>query len=807
MGGAAAMGGEEPFWAPRWRGRPPRPRASASWRCRIALVVSALACAAASLHAGPALALPDGRGYELVSTAAGPNAEAFVPTAGRLPVSEEDGIFTDLPFQTAAGGDAIAYVGSPGSGEAGGDGIYGASAGNEYLAERSPAGWTSVDIQPTGVIHARYQAFSPDLSAGILDSSPNPLAAGAPPGNVLYERASADGGYEPIFTAAASNERYLEAHGVLDDGELGEAIAYAGASEGLGDEGLGDVLFEANDALPSTPASVDGGEAENNLYDSAGGRLYLVNVLPGGTPRPNATFGAPPEAEPETEEQEENGPDFSHAISTNGARVFWTALKAKEEEGKIVEEPRALYVRENATSETGASTVQIDATQGGSGPGGGGRFWTANSEGSRVFFTDSPERGLTGDTQPGSGTNLYEYDVESGALTDLTPSADARVQGVVAASEDGSYVYFVAGGALATGAKSQACEPKEAGEGTGCNLYVYHAGAPTPIALIATLDSRDGHAAAPFGTGAGHGNNGDWQPGLGLRTAQATPDGRHLVFMSSASLKTSELPSGYPNEGMQEVYLYDAETAELTCVSCGPGDAPPPIAGEVAQGAAAFVPISHSNTYMQRFISADGNRVFFDSPEPLVSEDGNGRQDVYEWERDGEGSCEAGPGCVYLLSGGTSAAASWLLDASSSGEDVFIITRAQLSGEDHNDAYEVYDVRVGATQPAAPAVCAPATPSACQPEPPPPASFSAPASAGFVGTGNLPPAAGVEAAMTAKPKPLTRAQKLMNALRACRKLKKHRRRAACERRAHARYARTASRKSKSSSGRSNGAGR
>ena len=105
------------------------------------------------------------------------------------------------------------------------------------------------------------------------------------------------------------------------------------------------------------------------------------------------------------------------------------------------------------------------------------------------------------------------------------------------------------------------------------------------------------------------------------------------------------------------------------------------------------------------------------------------------------------PGCAYLLSGGTSAAASWLLDASSSGEDVFIITRAQLTGEDQNDAYEVYDVRVGATQPVAPAVCAPSTPSACQPEPPSPASFSVPASAGFAGMGNLPPAAGVGAAM------------------------------------------------------------
>jgi hypothetical protein len=746
-------------------------------KCGVALVLSTIACAAAGFDAGAALALPDSRGYELVSTAAGPNAEAFVPTAGKLPVSEEDGIFTDLPFQASAGGGAIAYVGAPGSGEAGGNGIYGASAGNQYLAQRSNAGWTPVNIQPTGVIHARYQAFDAELSTGILDSSPNPLTAGAPPGNVLYERASATGAYQPIFTAAAPNERYLEASRVLDDGEPGEAIAYAGASENLAG-----VLFEANDALPSTPAALDGGEEENNLYDSAAGQLYLVNVLPDGTPQPNATFGAPPETEPEAEpgaEPElENGPDFSHVISTNGTRVFWTALQAKREEGKTVsEEPKALYLREDGTSETGARTVQIDATKGGSGPGGEGRFWTANSEGSKVFFTDSPEAGLTSDTHSASGANLYEYNVESGALTDLTPSADARVQGVVAASEDGSYVYFVAGGALETGAKPEACEPKEAGESTGCNLYLYHEGVTT---LIATLASRDGHAAAPFGTGAGHGNNGDWQPGLGLRTAQATPDGRHLVFMSSASL------TGYPNEGMQEVYLYDAETAQLTCVSCGPGEEPPPIAGEVAQGAAAFLPVSHSNTHMQRFISENGNRVFFDSPEPLVPEDSNGRQDVYEWERDGEGSCETSSGCIYLLSGGTSAAASWLLDASSSGDDVFIATRAQLSGEDQNDTYQVYDVRVGATQAVAPPVCSPSTPSACQPEPPAPPSFSAPASINFAGTGNLPPPPPPAAPVAAKPNPPT---PLARALKACKKLKKQSKRVACKRRARARYSR------------------
>ena len=46
---------------------------------------------------------------------------------------------------------------------------------------------------------------------------------------------------------------------------------------------------------------------------------------------------------------------------------------------------------------------------------------------------------------------------------------------------------------------------------------------------------------------------------------------------------------------------------------------------------------------------------------PLVAQDTNGQQDVYEWEREGTGSCTLGAGvnggCVYLLSGGDSGVA------------------------------------------------------------------------------------------------------------------------------------------------------
>ena len=72
--------------------------------------------------------------------------------------------------------------------------------------------------------------------------------------------------------------------------------------------------------------------------------------------------------------------------------------------------------------------------------------------------------------------------------------------------------------------------------------------------------------------------------------------------------------------------------------------------------------------------------MFFVSLEGLVPQDINEEQDVYEWERPGTGGCTESDGCVYLLSGGTSVGHSGFLDASESGGDVFIVTRANLDG-------------------------------------------------------------------------------------------------------------------------------
>jgi hypothetical protein len=84
-------------------------------------------------------------------------------------------------------------------------------------------------------------------------------------------------------------------------------------------------------------------------------------------------------------------------------------------------------------------------------------------------------------------------------------------------------------------------------------------------------------------------------------------------------------------------------------------------------------------------MSDDGGRVFFDTPDPLVSRDANGATDVYEWT----------PSGVALISSGRSHDGSFLLDNGPNGNDVFFTTTEGLDPGDRDESYDVYDARVG----------------------------------------------------------------------------------------------------------------
>jgi hypothetical protein len=191
-------------------------------------------------------------------------------------------------------------------------------------------------------------------------------------------------------------------------------------------------------------------------------------------------------------------------------------------------------------------------------------------------------------------------------------------------------------------------------------------------------------------------------------------------------------------------------------------------------------------------------------------------ENVYEYEPGGLGGCAGTGGCIGLISSGTSARESAFLDASTSGNDVFLLTAQPLVPEDTDGNFDVYDAHL--CESAAPCVThAAATPSACEREggeacqtyTPPPA-FGAPGTATITGSSNLVEqlhVLGEKVVVKPKPKPLSRAQKLAKALKACKKDKHKSKRVVCERQARKRYGPAKSRaKGKSSASKSSARG-
>jgi hypothetical protein len=719
--------------------------------------------------------LPDNRTYEMVTPPEHENADVYVPEAQGIDDST-DGIPTTRLFQVSADGSSVAYNGEATSG--GGNGEGGNGIGNQFLAKRLANGWVTDSIQPPGRFSTYYQGFSSNLSTGIISSGTaaepeNPPLSTEALGEgyrVLYKHATDGDLYQPFFTNNVHPNRpakpvaagHFGANvGVAVLGEAREAATFAGASSDYGD-----VLFEANDALLAGNGTLEtelendvkqeiteGGEHnENYLYDSVDNKLNLVDVSPEGRVMPGATFGAPPLNNPKQDD-----PNFRGAISADGSRVYWSSIETLYGEQKVsAERPTGIYLRENPEEPQSpivngkcsvlgdACTVVVSE--------GEARYWASAVDGRYAFYTE--------------GGELYRFDAEpvaGGASREILTGGGAGVVGVLGVSEDGEDVYFVAKGALAPGATTQTCEAE-----TWCNLYLLDKG---NIRFVARLSAGDGSQILL----SGRVEAGDWIGGLAKTRSLVTSDGESLVFMSRQSLSVTGYPDGYPNNGAEEVYVYEAGSNSLFCASCG----------STREGASGYLPVGWSSTRVPQWMSEDGNRVFFDSGTPLVPQATNGKQNVYEWEREGSGTCTTGSavhgGCVYLLSGGASVSASWLIGASESGNGVFVVTRAQLVPEDQNETFDLYDVRVDGAKPVSPPQC---TGTGCQGVPAPPPTFATPSSVTFEGVGNF--AAPTVTVVKARAKPLSRAQKLVGALKACRK-KSKRKRVICEAQARKRY--------------------
>jgi hypothetical protein len=668
------------------------------------------------------LDLPDCRAYELVSPtdtngqdATSYNAEASARASGAPEGTEP----------------AVVYS-SKGSFEA----PEGALLENQYLSRRTPAGWATQNTTPLFTAASSEEPnstypttyFTPELTAGLAVTSAQ-LGEAPPLGEHygVYLAQFADHSYryagpipakEPPWGASTDLERVVLTR--LGNGSL---VEQADGTE--------------------VPVSVTNTGTE--LAASAGSAQYAAGSYE---------------------------KDAWHSTSEDGSRVYFTTPFEQESEiarlfvrVNIGQPQSAVGVGGECLKPTGACTIEVSASKRKPADPVGprsARYWGASANGEKVFFTSDSE--LTQNAYTGvkdKAANLYEYDLATHELTDLTvDDADitegAAVQGVVQISEDGSYVYFVADGKLAAGAVQ--------GES---NLYVSHDGeAPGFIATLTAIDHTDW-----INVGARKG------AGPEVNTAVVNPSGSELAFISERGLPTVNFPTGYDSEqtaagecqneledqelesGMcREVYLYNSETQTMVCASCNPSGARP-----VGPSSLPGVNVSYnaSADYRPRDLLANGT-LFFNSKDALASGSSGGRRNVYEFE----------DGAVHAISAVSGGFESFFLDASPDGRNVFFASADRLLPEDPGGNTVVWDARQDGGFPVTATGSEPCeSGEACQRPAATPPAVGPPASATFSGPGNPAPVSPAPAIVPPKPKTTTqvRAEKLAKALKICRK--------------------------------------
>jgi Tol biopolymer transport system component len=619
---------------------------------------------------------------------------------------------------------------------------------NTYIARRTPNGWaTEAALAPASVISKpTLWGFNGDAS---LD-----LSTLATCGSVADFTTTAGG--SPNF-ACAIRERdgsWRETPSYTDlTGETPQSpVSLFGSSSDLSD-----MVWLPGDLaglLPGDATDGDGALYETTGLGSVSPQLRMISVNNEGTPlTTNGGLDGPYIGGYRTDPGVEGS--LYQAVSSDGQTVYFTAEPAGGG-------PLTLYARTgDFAGGTSASptTVAIAAEA---------TYVGASADGSKVFFTASQELAAT---DHDSSPDLYEYDfdnpagdrylqVSAGGLGDPTPGTGASVAigSVIALSSDGSHIYFSSPATLTTLPNG---EGEHAVQGQG-NVYGY--------------DTETGQTQF-VGDAPGSG---------GSSTAQVTPDGRYLIFETDAHLVPADT-----NGGMS-VYRYDFQTGEVTWVShSAPGfDA-------LDEGDNATLPQRENATLpgsepvedaamayfgdTRRAISENGEYVIFTTSEKLQADDAGDDLQVYLWHN----------GTVSLISSGQAPGVTEAPGMSATGSDIVFATTSQLVGQDTDSLQDIYDARIGGGFPA-PSSGASCSGEACQGATSPAPTFVAPGTAGFSGGGNLAPGSTSFPPATEskpKPKPLTNAQKLAKALKACRagsRLKK--RRLLCEKAARKRYA-------------------
>jgi hypothetical protein len=513
-------------------------------------------------------------------------------------------------------------------------GAEGAAHSNQYVATRTPTGWASEALNPYQTPNSLAPVFpdegsfelTSDLSKYVLytNHDPNDRSGDNSADQIgIYLRIKGVPGFMKISPASL-------APGLFWTGPL-----YVGASSDMSR-----IFFESTEALTddAPPFTTEAYEWHNGEV-SVIGRLPNDEIDPGGA---RVGQGSNPESG--------GAPETQPAISGDGSQVVLT-----------IGSPHQLYLREAGHSKL-ISFSQASGEEGAPAAHGATFLGSASSNGRRlttIYFaspdllTDNAE----GDPEEPGADELYAYDVTSEQLTlisvDTEPAENpanpvsmpgARVYTQwISNSADGRYVYFFADSNL-TPDGNQSTE----------KMYVWHDGEITYMAdRPTTLPNTNGQAR---------------------NMTRLSADGTRLVFLSDGIDPAVPTP---------QVYLYDAPSNHWTCVSCNPYG---PTRGEARfKTYQQFFGGLEAQLYIPNNLSTDGSRVFFETKEALVPQDGNGAPDVYEWHE----------GQLNLISSGRGLGGADFLGASPNGHDVFIATREQLVGEDKDSLLDAYDAREG----------------------------------------------------------------------------------------------------------------
>lgn len=663
------------------------------------MVVALVVAIVAQVSRAAGAALPDGRRYELVSPA-DKNGTEVIPQTDKTHVTPD--------------GNAVTFAALGGFGA-----VEGSAFDFEYLSRRTAAsgtsGWSTQGINPlarpstlpaaTDVnVSTFVDGFTPDLSVGIYKTW-RPLTDAPNVADVsnLYRITGLAGGARTVQLMSDAVSPMPDTWVTLARGMFLKFIRpqFAGASSDLRH-----VVFESQlDLTADAPPYVDflcaiaGLGCPTKLYENADGVVRLVGRIPQGSETSCDDEVAGSECVAADSSQTALGATIRFysqlTISADGRRIYFQTPTGPGS--------GTIYLRED-----GVRTEQIATDS---------QFWTASADGSRAFFTTSDSLlptdrdGNPLDTDSNPDLYMYDRNAPAGDRLTLVSAGDSGnpgyVETVVRASPDGHYLYFVCDEQLVAG------EPPIGIMG----LYLWHDG---QLRFIGALPD--------VGVASVNGPRTQWSLIASATTSRITPDGRHLLFMTldDAGFAGRGGFTGYDHAGHFEFYLYDAGTGRLACASCNPS-------GRAATADALidvrdFAATSQVTSDSAQALTDDGQRVFFNTADALVPEDTNGRPDAYEYD--------AETGTVHLLSSGRSNALSYFIDASPDGDDVFIVTRDQLVGWDVDNAYDLYDARVGGGFPEPPVAAPNCAGEACLPGAGAPPAASSVGSNAYRGAGD-----------------------------------------------------------------------